>query len=304
MIIKKDITTLKVDAVVNAANEGLFPGGGVCGAIFRGAGSLLETECRKIGGCPTGEAVITFGYKLPAKYVIHAVGPIWRGGGFGERELLSGAYEKSLDLALSHDCETIAFPLISSGIYGYPKDMALHEAITTIGGFLLRNREISVFLSVYPNKIGLPDDLRGELKRFLIDGGKSSVFSTRVPPDKTNPSPNFKDSLLNLMRVKNLSQEELGKRANLKEIVLKTILSEERALSPTPSKKILLSLCLGLGLDPLETTAFLSLGGYVPDPSDMTDLITVFFLEKNITDVFLVSEALYAFGEPILNDGL
>ena len=138
-IAEGDITKLDVEAIVNAANEQLLPGGGVCGAIHRTAGPELADACRKIGHCPTGEARITPGFRLKAKHVIHAVGPIWRGGGSDEDLLLAGAYRHSLELARDHHIKSIAFPAISTGIYGFPPDRATTIAVATVAGFLRNN---------------------------------------------------------------------------------------------------------------------------------------------------------------------
>ncbi len=128
-VLRADITTLAVDAVVNAANETLLGGGGVDGAIHRAAGPELKRFCAGLGGCPTGEAKITPGFRLPARHVIHTVGPVWQGGARNEDALLAGCYRNSLELALSRGVKTIAFPSISTGVYGYPKEQAARIAL-------------------------------------------------------------------------------------------------------------------------------------------------------------------------------
>lgn len=168
-IIKKGITKLEADAIVNAANSQLQAGGGVCGAIFEEAGHKeLTAACREIGHCKTGSAVITPGFSLKAKYIIHAVGPIWNGGNSGEAKLLYGSYFSALELAKANGCHSIGFPLISSGIFGYPKDKAWKKAIQACQDFLAQNHDydIDIYFAVLDEKI---QQLGEKMLRELAD---------------------------------------------------------------------------------------------------------------------------------------
>lgn len=161
-IIRGDITTLAVDAIVNAANNSLLGGGGVDGAIHRAAGPELLAECRKLHGCPTGEARITRGYSLPADFVIHTVGPIWRGGNHNEASLLASCYRNSLQLAADHQLRSIAFPAISCGVYGYPIEQAAAIAVDEVRKFIRQDSSLQKIIFVAFN-----DDLYQTLQQAL-----------------------------------------------------------------------------------------------------------------------------------------
>lgn len=228
-IVRNDITKMEVDAIVNAANNQLAKGGGVCGQIFAAAGAeKLEEACDRIGYCQTGGAVLTDAFALPARYVIHTVGPIWRGGTNDEATLLAQCYYQSLKLATDHDCASIAFPLISSGIYGYPLDQALHIAVSEISKFVLEH-DIHVYLVVYDKasyqlsaKIFTPiqqfiDDHYVELSMpqhrqlELLNEPQSSYIAQVIE----QRGETFSEMLMRLIAESGQSEVDVYKRANI-----------------------------------------------------------------------------------------
>ena len=183
-IVQGNIVRQTTDAIVNAANEQLLAGGGVCGAIFAAAGAeRLQAACDALGGCPTGQSVITPGFALPARYVIHTVGPVWRGGGSGEEKLLRSCYQSALELAKSKGLASVCFPLISAGVYGYPRDQALSVAVSAIGGFL-KDNEMTVRLVIFDrSEYHLSDELHRSLERVILSSQPPPLERARnLPP--------------------------------------------------------------------------------------------------------------------------
>ncbi|MDR2198459.1 MAG: macro domain-containing protein [Deltaproteobacteria bacterium] len=305
-VIYEDITKLKVDAIVNAANENLSPGGGVCGAIFQGAGSLLLKDCQAYGHCDTGKAAITFAYKLKPTYVIHAVGPIWQGGGKGEEALLRSAYQEAMTLASTHDCNSVAFPLISAGIYGYPQNEAFHVAVDSIGAYLQTDREINVFLSNFEKKdLGLNPAEKDALKAY-IDG--SSFIGPAGPKASLDES---RKALLKIIDgLYGSDLEKAAKKANLRLKDLKNILfegSEDAEEDPAQREKSLakgnvVQLLLSLEADPPTFLTHLEAFGHALDYADLKDKIVSYFVQKGLFDVFHLNEAVHAFTRGFLTE--
>lgn len=264
-IVRNDITKMKVDAIVNAANSSLLGGGGVDGCIHRAAGPELLAECKMLGGCETGSAKITKGYRLPCKYVIHAVGPRWRDGKHGEREKLVSCYRTSLALAKEHGCETVAFPLISSGIYGYPKDQALKVAIDTISDFLLEN-DMTVYIVIF------------DRKAYQIDES-------------------FSEMLLRKIDEKGMTDAQCYKKANIDRKLFSKIRSDKLY---KPSKPTALAFAIALELPLDETKEMLMKAGFALSHSNKFDIIIEYFIEHGNYNVFEINEALFAFDQSLL----
>ena len=319
-IVRNDITTMKMDAIVNAANESLLGGGGVDGAIHRAAGPELLAECRTLNGCKTGQAKITKGYRLPAKFVIHTVGPIWRGGGHGERELLVSAYRSSLELALATRCETVAFPLISSGVYGYPKDQALKVAVDTIGEFLL-SHDMTVYLVIFDRAAyTIGGKLFAEIASYIddryVDAHTDSRETQRrrmaldVIPSETPqwmPAPctmgasgldeSFSRMLLRKIDERGMTDAQCYKKANIDRKLFSKICSD---VHYKPSKPTAMAFAIALELPLAEAREMLEKAGFAFSHASKFDIIVEYFIAHQNYNIFEINEALFAFDQSLL----
>lgn len=309
-MVRNDITTMRVDAIVNAANESLLGGGGVDGAIHRAAGPQLLAECRTLGGCRTGQAKITGGYRLPARYVIHTVGPVWRGGRYGEKELLVSAYRTSLELAVAHDCQTVAFPLISSGVYGYPKDQALNVAVDTIAAFL-QDHELTVYLVIFDRAaytIGEKRfaDIAAYLDaRYAQDRQEPTSFSmasAQSVPDGLNEAlktmdESFSQMLLRKIDERGMTDVQCYKKANLDRRLFSKIRSD---IHYRPSRATAMALAVALELPLDEARELLQTAGFAFSHASKSDIIVEYFIAHQNYNIFEINEALFAFDQELL----
>lgn len=314
IIMRNDITKMPADAIVNAANTALKMGGGVCGAIFKAAGaSELESACNKLAPIKTGEAVITPGFKLPVKYVIHTAGPVYNGGNYGEEELLRSCYLNSLELALENGCESIVFPLISSGIYGYPKAEALRVATAAIREFLA-DHDLYVTLVVFDkaafsaseklmseieafigeNYIGEHDDSR----RFnhLLKVKENALIMSRDAEPGSLDEP-FSQILLQLIDAKGRTDVEIYKLANINRKLFSKIRSNKDYM---PSKRTVIAFAVALKLTLSETDDLLERVGYALSRSQKSDVIIEYFIARGIYDIFKINEVLFSYDLPLL----
>lgn len=328
-IVRQDITKMEVDAVVNAANTALQMGGGVCGAIFKGAGAAeLTAACEPLAPVQTGGAVITPGFCLPAKYVIHTAGPVYKGGKQGEEAQLRSCYRSSLELALANQLESIAFPVISSGIYGYPKEEALRIATEEIQKFL-SDHEIDVFLVVFDREaFAVSEKLLGEVESYIsqhyVDTHwdprrRSSLLDVEIQAMNAQPivepcmyiserqeeaedwlsnlDEPFSATLLRLIDAKGKTDPEVYKRANIDRKLFSKIRTSKHYM---PSKRTALALAVALELTLKETNDLLERAGYALSRSLKFDVIVEYFIVNQKYNIFEINEILFKYDQALL----
>ena len=321
-IIRQDITKVHCDAIVNAANSSLL--GGVDGAIHDAAGPELLQECRSLGGCKPGEAKLTKAYRLPAKFVIHTVGPVWRGGNSGEKALLESCYREAMRIAAEQDCKSVAFPLISSGIFGYPKEKALKVAVDTIAA-CLEHCEMQVYLVVLSRAAVQPEK---ELEQYLAERCRpepkekvSKRYSEEWPAavlsdclsssicKKCQPAEDslaaavreldesFTQMLLRKIDELGITDVQCYKKANVDRKLFSKIRGD---IYYRPSKPTVIAFAIALELSLEETKELLLKAGYALSHSNRFDLIIEFFITKGNYNIFEINEALFAYDQTLL----
>lgn len=323
-IVRNDITKMSVDAIVNAANETLLGGGGVDGSIHRAAGSGLLEECKTLGGCKTGNSKITGAYNLPCKYVIHTVGPRWFGGAENEKESLESCYKTSLELAKTYDCKTVAFPLVSSGVYGYPKDKALKVAVDVIGGFLLEN-DMTVYIVVFDKSaFKISEKLFSDVSEYIDDNyvdlyadfterSMPLCMSRAVMPDAyecnvcfsendlnsklKDIDESFSQMLLRKIDEKGITDAECYKKANVDRKLFSKIRNDVN-YHPKKTTAIAFAVALELSID--ETKDLLMKAGFALSHSSKFDIIVEYFILKGNYNIFEINEALFTFDQNLL----
>ena len=337
-IIRNDITKMSVDAIVNAANTSLLGGGGVDGCIHRAAGPELLAECSTLHGCETGSAKITKGYRLPCKYVIHAVGPRWRDGKHQEQELLESCYRTSLNLAKENGCQSVAFPLISSGIYGYPKDQALRVAVDTIGEFLMEN-DMTVYIVIFDRAAyQISGELFADIAEYIddhyVDAHTDSCRERlrRLNRLESKASKVCEDAALGFMAApcapmsmsvtsgsldNVLDELDAGFSETLLKLIDRTGKKDSEIYKKAnvdrklfskirnnpdykPSKTTAIAFAIALELDLEETKDFIARAGFALSRSSKFDVIIEYFIKQKNYDVFAINEALFAFDQSLL----
>lgn len=337
-IVRNDITKMKVDAIVNPTNRALSAGGGLDASIHKAAGPELSAECRSIGSCQTGDAIITKGYRLPARFVIHTVGPVWHGGSQGEKGLLTACYQKCLALATGHGCQSIAFPLISAGTYGYPKDEAMSVALDVISKFLFEH-DMLIYLVVFGRTEYLTSKkLFSDVQEYIDDVYAASHYHRNAearrrelwqvdeeaalryeeelsslqsfPIESSIPTPDlaevlqeadegFSESLLRLIDEKGMTDAQCYNKANIDKRLFSKIRSNPEY---RPSKPTVFAFAVALELSLQETGELLKKAGFAISHSSKFDIIVEYFIKKRQYNIYEINNTLFDFDQPLLGN--
>lgn len=326
-IIRQDITKIKCDAIVNPSNEKLLPTGGTDLTIHNAAGPKLLEQCRLLDGCPTGEAKITNAFKLPCRYVIHTAGPVWQNGNENEHNQLSSCYRNCLTVAKENNCTSVAFPLISSGLHGFPKDQVLKIAINTISSFLFDN-EMTVYLVVFDKTAyELSEKLFAGIEEYIDDNyvirnshnyNESTYSLNRRSIPETDfccasmPVPSgtkkrldeyikldesFAEKLIKIIDAKGLNDVACYKKANVSKQTWHKLMTDKFY---KPNKKTAVSFAVALELSLEETQNLLASVGFILSDSSLFDVIIKYCLENNIYDIWEIDSVLFKYDQETL----